>query len=524
VPRLAWHSPCATGVVSLGSQVYEPRSPAAGVLYQIVRDHFETFRAQAAGLREGEGLPRFVEQAFRSFLRCGWLAGGFARFRCGRCGYDRLVPFSCKGRALCPSCAGRRMAERAAHLVDRVLPDVPIRQWVLSVPYRLRYRLAWDHDLCRAVAGVLVRSVLRVLRDRARDDGLEGGRGGAVVVIQRFGGALNLNVHFHALVLNGVFAGEAGTRRFYPVGPLTALDADEVLAAVEALVNRRLGARGDPDDESMADDPWAHDAPVLAGLAAASVQGVTGLAPRAGRTPTRFGNIVAGAPADALTHEFCAARANGYSLHAGLVVPARQRERLERVCRYVLRPPVAIERLQLTADGRVRLSLHRPWRDGTTDLVFTPLELLERLAVLVPRPRINLILYFGVLGARAAGRPDVVGPRRLSSATEAATAENAERAPDFIQPSAPTDRDNRSWATLMQRTFGLDVLACPRCGGRLRLIAFIEQPAVIARVLVHLGLPTELPVPRAARPPPDQAWLDERITAGDEADLFTPAS
>ena len=95
------------------------------------------------------------------------------------------------------------MAERAAHLVDHVLPDVPVRQWVLSVPYRLRYLLAWDHDLCRAVAAILARSVFRVLADRARDAGVEGTRGGAVVVIQRFGGALNLNVHFHALVLDG---------------------------------------------------------------------------------------------------------------------------------------------------------------------------------------------------------------------------------------------------------------------------------------------------------------------------------
>jgi hypothetical protein len=102
------------------------------------------------------------------------------------------------------------MAERAAHLVDSVLPDVPIRQWVLSVPYHLRYRLAWDHDLCRAVAGVMVRSIIRVLGDRARDVGIQGGRGGAVVIIQRFGGALNLNVHFHALVPDGVFAGEPG--------------------------------------------------------------------------------------------------------------------------------------------------------------------------------------------------------------------------------------------------------------------------------------------------------------------------
>ena len=128
--------------MAIPSTTYEPRQPASGVLHQVVRDHFETFRAQAADLRDGEGLPGFVEQEFLDFLRCGWLAGGFARFRCGACGLDRLVPFSCKGRGVCPSCGGRRMAERAAHLVDHVFPDVPVRQWVLSLPHRLRYQLA----------------------------------------------------------------------------------------------------------------------------------------------------------------------------------------------------------------------------------------------------------------------------------------------------------------------------------------------------------------------------------------------
>ena len=169
------------------------------MLYEVVQEHFETFRAQAASLRDGDGLPRFVEEEFCDFLRCGWLAGGLARFRCAACGLDRLVAFSCKGRGFCPSCGGRRMVERAAHLVDRMFPDVPVRQWVLSLPYRLRYRLAWDHDLCRAVVAVYMRAVLGCLRSRARWDGVTGGRGGAVAIIQRFGGALNLNVHVHAL-------------------------------------------------------------------------------------------------------------------------------------------------------------------------------------------------------------------------------------------------------------------------------------------------------------------------------------
>jgi hypothetical protein len=126
------------------------------------------------------------------------------------------------------------MAERAAHLVDHVFPDVPIRQWVLSVPYRLRYRLAWDHDLCRAVVAVYLRAVLGWLRRRARLDEVADGRGGAVAVLQRFSGALNLNVHVHALVLDGVFAKDrAGAPAFHPVPGLTALDVAEVLATAD---------------------------------------------------------------------------------------------------------------------------------------------------------------------------------------------------------------------------------------------------------------------------------------------------
>ena len=203
----------------------------------------------------------------------------------------------------------------------------------------------------------------------------------------------------------------------------------------------------------MASNPWTQEAPLLAGLAAASVQGVTARGPRAGRGPARMGNIVAEAQSDGRVSGSCAARANGFSLHAGLVVPAGQRERLERVCRYALRPPVAIERLHLIEDGRVRLSLRQPWRDGTTDLVFTPLELLERLAVLVPRPRINLLRYFGVLGARAAGRAEMTGPGGVAAGRERTLEPEREAGDASPAPTESAGGRNRAWSTLMQRAF-----------------------------------------------------------------------
>ena len=104
--------------VAQPSTTYEPRRPAQQVLHQIVREHFETFRAQAAGLRDGEGLPRFVEQEFRDVLRCGGLAGGFARLRCTACGLERLVPFSCKGRGYA-ECWNMRSPEASRPVMSR---------------------------------------------------------------------------------------------------------------------------------------------------------------------------------------------------------------------------------------------------------------------------------------------------------------------------------------------------------------------------------------------------------------------
>jgi hypothetical protein len=302
------------------------------------------------------------------------------------------------------------MVERAAHLVDHVLPDVPVRQWVLSLPYRLRYRLAWDHDLCRRVTAVFLRAVFRLLRDQGRAAGLAQPRGGAVAVIQRFGGALNLNIHIHALVLDGV--------AFHAAPRLTTLDVAEVLAAVEPRLRRLLDCGGLPERDHGASaedggvDRWADETPVLAGLAAASVKGLVALGRDPGTCLRRLGHSREAGETPSLGP--CHVRWNGLDLHAGLVVPAGQRERLERVCRYTLRPPVTPERLAVTAEGEVRLALRHPWGDGTTHVVFDPVEFLGRLAVLVPRPRVNLILYYGVLGRGPfGGRRSCRAPHQL---------------------------------------------------------------------------------------------------------------
>ena len=156
------------------------------------------------------------------------------------------------------------------------------------------------------------------------------------------------------------------------------------------------------------------------------------------------------------------------------------RARLEQLCRYVLRPPLAENRLRCLADGSVQLELKRPWSNGTTYLPFEPVEFLEKLAALTPRPEINLVLYHGVLAPHARWRPEIVAYHRTERG----------RARDFRAGvgGAPKPR-YWTWALLMRRAFDLDVLRCPRCAGRMQLIATIDDPTVIQRILAHLGLP-----------------------------------
>ena len=113
---------------------YAPRDPSRTVLYHVIAEHLETFLASCHDDPDGSGLPAYVEREFYDYLRCGILAHGFLRLGCDTCHHELLVPFSCKRRGFCPSCAGRRMAQMAAHLVEQVIPWVPTRQWVVSVP------------------------------------------------------------------------------------------------------------------------------------------------------------------------------------------------------------------------------------------------------------------------------------------------------------------------------------------------------------------------------------------------------
>jgi hypothetical protein len=287
--------------------------------------------------------------------------------------------------------------------------------------------------LARSVLAAYARGLADFYARDAHRRGLRRGRTGMVTVIQRFGSGVNLNVHFHTLVLDGVFVeATAGQLQFHAAPPASDAAVAQVLATIRRRVGRLLTRRGlDPDAAAPdAADGLAEDSPVLAQILGASVQGRVALGPPAGTRVGRVrGDLVEPAAGGRGPRQ---AQLEGFDLHANVWVPPNDRARLERLCRYLLRPPLAEDRLRLRADGRVEVRLKGAWRDGTTHLLFEPVEFLAKLAALTPRPAINLLRYHGVLAPHARWRPQssaMVGrPRRRVPGTRPRPARGGRRA------------------------------------------------------------------------------------------------
>jgi hypothetical protein len=313
---------------------------------------------------------------------------------------------------------------------------------------------------------------------------------GSVTFIQRFGSALNLNVHYHVLFLEGVYLDRTGQGlkpRFVPGEPPTDTDIAAVVQKISHRVIRQLRQLGYLEaggDAAVATgyDPLRDDAPALARTMAASVQQRITCGERAGQPVRRIGSGFGHeGEHPALTGPQCA-RLNGFSLHANTQIPAHRRDQLERLLRYTGRGAMSLERLQDDVSGDLLYTFTHPWSDGTTGIRLAPLELLEKLAALVPLPRVHLVRYGGCLAPHSHLR-GVIRPTPRQQGLDGA--------------EAPTGTPYWPWARLLGRVFGLEMRTCPLCRrGSLRLIAVITQESVITRILRHLQL-ASVPPPMA---------------------------
>jgi Putative transposase/Transposase zinc-binding domain len=468
---------------------YAPRDPSGTVLYHVIAEHLETFLASFDDDPEATGLPAYVQQEFYDYLRCGILAHGFLRLGCDTCHKELLVPFSCKRRGFCPSCAGRRMTQTAAHLVEQVLPWVPTRQWVVSVPVPLRYWMASSQDLTAKVHTIIRKTIAQYYVNQAVQGGVERPQvhPGSVTFIQRFGSALQLNLHFHVICLEGVYldrTDQARTPRFLAVEPPSSTDVAEVVQKISRRVIRTLRRLGYLDagmepPVATGYDPLRDYEPALARTMAASVQHRIAGGARAGQPVRRIGSgFGSEGETPRLTGPRCAS-VHGFSLHANTAIPAHRRDQLEQLIRYTARGAVSLERLQEDANGDLVYTFTHPWSDGTTGIRLSPLELLEKLAALVPLPHVHLVRYGGCLAPHSHLRGAIIPTPRQQGLDE----------PEAC-PTAP----RWSWARLLQRVFGFEMAHCPFCHqGTLRIIAVITQGEVIGKILRHLKLAVDPP-------------------------------
>ena len=234
-------------------------------------------------------------------------------------------------------------------------------------------------------------------------------------------------------------------------------------------------------------DGDSDEARVLRPLQAAACTYRIAFGPRAGQKVLTLQGAM---PRDGDFKQTLCADSNGFSLHAAVRCAPEDRQALEQLCRYITRPALANERVQTNAAGQVVLKLKTPWRDGTTHLVMSPLEFMQRLAALVPRPKLHLIRFHGVLAHNAKLRALVVPQEPEAPAQEAK--------PAACEANCARHRPVRlSWAKLLKRVFELDLEHCPNCGGELKIIAAILEQPVIEKILTHLGLQARAP-PRAS--------------------------
>jgi hypothetical protein len=408
------------------------------------------------------------------------------------------------------------MSQTASHLVDHVIPPVPVRQWVISVPKRLRGMLADRTRAVNALTKIFLDEIERLLcaaagvTSDAATPASACPRLGGISFLHRFGSALNHHVHLHACVTDGVFvpaAADAGCDAqpaFLPARPITQAD----LAAPTERVRRRLIR-------------WFRMQRLLDAAAAA----------------------------DMLAWEN-----SGFSVDASVRITLFRLQLrvycqpLEHLLRYCARPPFALERLSVTRgpDGRatsVRYALPRhkaanwvgpgrgrkstrPGANGVVEL--TPFEFLDRLADLVPPPRKHRHRYHGVFAPNHKLRRAVtalaignIGKRREAvTGGHAAGGRGTGGCCDANPNQKPRSHDTSriAWAKLLARVGEESPLECPNCGGDIRLIAFITEPGPIRKILTHLGEPLEPPPVSPARGPPTD-W-GEVVQVHDDRDVF----
>lgn len=404
---------------------YRPRNPERTAFYQLLEQHFDDYVYAYEERYEPKAGPLrpVVRPTVEAFWDCGRLHGGFARIRCPSCKDEHLLAFSCQTRNFCSSCQAKRSVLFAETLQERILQPVPHRHYTFTIPKALRGLFERERRLLSLLSQTAYESVRECFQELFQRNDV---RPGGVSSIQTFGSfAANFHPHIHSLITEGVFTSEG---EFLPLPePPTS-----ILANIEERFRHLLLKR----------------------------------LCRAERLSEAFRNRLLGWTP------------SGFSVDANQLVFDHEPHRLERLARYLTRPPMAVSSVRTNDDGRVEVEI--PLHPVTADTVLRldPLDWVHALCQQIPDRGQHLTRFYGAYANRI--RKTIV-KHQVPQSTPAVTTH-----PGSKSPSAERNASRACWARLLRKVFEVDPLICRRCGAEMKVIAVLTEPKVVDKILRHL--------------------------------------
>ena len=400
---------------------YRPRNPESSPFYKLIEKYFDSFEQvypERYGMRFGFWRP-VIRDAIDKFIECGDLRHGFARVRCPKCGEQFFVAFSCKQRGCCPSCDQKRALILGHRLLDEVMAEVPHRQWVFTIPKRLRVYFRFTRnllgDLCRAAYDT-VREVMQIEIEE------EGYMPAMIGAVQTFGDLVLWHPHIHAIVSEGVFNSKG---HFVAIPAIRLENAMEIWRGKVFDLLFDKGLLSLDTIESMMG--WKH---------------------------------------------------SGFNIDISVRIEKDDHEDLLRLIEYISRCPFSLARMvKLTDDGKVMYRASHanctryPMLGKEMDLrpgmnrnyqVFDPLDFLASVTQHIPNKGEHQIRYYGWYSNKSRGMRQ--GKKQAASAGS-----NNEPLTEYQLSRRIT------WAALIKCVYEVDPLECPKCGAEMKIISFIEK-------------------------------------------------
>jgi ribosomal protein S27E len=400
--------------------IYQPRNPKASGYYRCVQDHFELLEMhwpERYAPRYGFWRPYVTDVIYR-YLECGDLHFGFARVKCQECGHEYLLAYSCKRRHFCPSCHQKRVVEFGEWLCTQVLKLVPHRQWVFSIPKRLRIYFLFNRNLLAKLSQCAWKVLSAYLKQLAPfDDAVPG----AAIAVHTFGDFQQFNPHLHLIATDGCFYA-GGT--FAKGSAAEAKDLEELFRYQVLKMLKAEGKINDAVIENMLS--WRH---------------------------------------------------SGFNVYCGPTIWPNNDQGLEDLARYIIRACFSQERMTYLSakdalDGQAKV-IYRS-KDGRTSKTFDALDWLAQLATHIPNKGEQMVRYYGYYSNKSRGMRKKAG--------------SDDQVPALVESAVSSTGFRRNWARLIHKIYQIDPLLCPKCQGPMKVISFIEDDALIKKVLMHLGL------------------------------------